>query len=64
MNKQYRLKKNKVYRTEYIAFRCTPEQKNKLRLKAVVFTESNLSEYILHAALNYNIEEKDLEEIK
>ena len=60
-NKQYRIKKNRIYRTEYVAFRCTPEEKKLLKLKSNIFTEGNMSEYILYAALNYNVKYNDLE---
>ena len=56
-----RLKKKKVYKTRFIGVRCNDEQYNEIKLKANLYTEGNVSEYVLHAALNYEVSRDDLE---
>lgn len=55
-----RLKRKKEYRTEHLRVRCKEEIKNELQRKANIYTEGNLSEYILFAALNFVPKKSDL----
>jgi len=57
----YRLKNNKTYRTSYVGIRCTEVEKNRLQLKANIYSEGNLSAYMLYAALNYSVKRSDLQ---
>ena len=59
-----RLKKgnnNKVKRT---TFRSTESEFNKIQQKANIYTDGNLSEYILFASLNFVPSKDDFEEEK
>lgn len=56
-----RLKKDKIYKTEFIGIRCTEEQANEIKIKANIYTEGNVSEYVLYAALNFEVNYEDLE---
>lgn len=57
----YRLKPRKVYRTNFIGIRCTDEEKNRIQLKANLYTEGNISEYMLFCALEYEVKRGDIE---
>lgn len=56
-----RLKQDKVYKASFIGLRCTEEQFNEIKIKANIYTEGNLSEYVLYAALNFVVNYEDLE---
>jgi hypothetical protein len=56
-----RLKTSKIYKCKLIAFRCTEEDFNEIKIKANIYTEGNVSEYILYTALNYEVNYDDLE---
>ena len=59
-----RLKKgdnNKINRT---TFRSTQIESNKIKQKANIYTDGNISEYILFAALNFVPSKEDFEEEK
>ena len=57
-----RLKKRKTHKDHSITFRCTTEEYNRIMTKALLYCEGNLSEWALHAALNYRVVKKDLME--
>ena len=57
-----RLKKQNKNKTKRIAFRSTEGEFNKMQQKANIYTEGNLSEYILFAALNFVPSKDDFEE--
>ena len=60
-----RLKKPKNNKTQRITFRCVEAELNAIMRKACIYTEGNLSEYILYAALNFVPSKEDFEkEIK
>ena len=59
-----RIKKIKNAKSEFIGFKIKLEDKNVLQTRANLFTEGNLSEYILHCALNYQIKKTDLENLE
>ena len=59
-----RLKKNKNNKTHRTTFRSTEEEFNKLQQKANIYTDGNVSEYILFAALNFVPSKEDFEEEK
>jgi len=60
-----RLKKPKTNKTQRITFRCVESDMNAMMRKACIYTEGNLSEYILYAALNFVPSKEDFEkEIK
>jgi len=59
-----RLKKNKKYKVARIEFKCKPAEKNRIQQKANIYTEGNLSEYVLFTALNFIPSKDDLEEDK
>ena len=54
-------KNNKVCRT---TFRSTEMEMNKIQQKANIYTDGNLSEYILFASLNFVPSKEDFEEDK
>lgn len=56
-----RIKRDKKYKTEFMGIRCTNEQFNRIKTKSLLYTDGNLSEYVLYAALNFNVSDKDLE---
>jgi hypothetical protein len=56
-----RLKRDKIYKTEFIGIRCTEEQYNEIKIKANIYTEGNVSEYVLYAAENFVVNYEDLE---
>ena len=56
-----RLKKNKTNKSERFIFRCTEEEKNQIMRKALLYTEGNVSEYILFAAKEFVPDKDDFE---
>ena len=56
-----RLKKQNDQKTSSITFRCRTEQENKIKQKANIYTDGNVSEYILYASLNFIPSKDDLE---
>ena len=59
-----RLKKNKTNKSSRLTFRSTEFEANKIQQKANIYTDGNLSEYILFAALNFVPGKEDFEEEK
>ena len=57
-----RLKKSRSNKTATIAARCLQEEWNRAQQKANIYTEGNLSEWVLFAALNYVPGKEDFEE--
>ena len=56
-----RLKKNKSNKTSRPSFRCTEAEENKIQQKANIYTDGNLSEYVVFAALNFVPSKDDFE---
>jgi len=56
-----RLKQEKNYKIKTVAFRCTEEDFNELKIKANIYSEGNVSEYVLYAAINFEVNYEDLE---
>ena len=56
-----RLKKVKKQKTRHIGIRTTDKEYNEIKKRALLYTEGNVSEFMLYAAKNYEIKEKDLE---
>lgn len=56
-----RLKHGKDHKKSYIGVRCMYEEKNEIQLKANLYTEGNISEYVLYCALNFEPQYEDLE---
>jgi len=56
-----RLKRKKDLKTERLAARATLKQLYKIQQKANIYTEGNVSEYIVFAALNFVPSKDDLE---
>lgn len=56
-----RLKKKKITRDTFIQIRCKQEEKNVIQSKANLYTEGNISEFILYASLNYVPSKEELE---
>ena len=56
-----RLKTTRVYKSKMIAFRCTEEEFNEIKIKANIYCEGNISEYILYTSVNYEVNYEDLE---
>ena len=56
-----RIKVKKIYKDQFVGFRCTELERNEIQLRANLYTEGNISEYILYSALNYNVNESDLD---
>ncbi len=44
-----------------IAYRCTEEEFNEIKIKANIYCEGNVSEYALYTAINYEVNYEDLE---
>lgn len=59
-----RLKKNKNNKTERIALRLTEQENNKVKQKANIYTNGNVSEYMLYASLNFVPSKEDFEDEK
>lgn len=60
--KEMRLKGiKKENKTSSIGLRTSEEVKNMLQTKANLYTDGNLSEWIIYAALNYVPSKKELE---
>lgn len=57
-----RLKNTKKSKTSRVAFRCTENEENKMQQKANIYTEGNISEYIIFAALNFVPSKSDFEQ--
>lgn len=56
-----RLKKNKNTKSITKNFRVNHKELNKMKLKANVYCEGNLSEWIIYAAINHRPKGSDLE---
>ena len=56
-----RLKKAKKNKTESVGVRCKQDEYNALQRKANIYTDGNLSEYVLFAALNFVPSKEDFE---
>lgn len=59
-----RLKKQSNNKTKRHTLRLTESELNKLKRKANIYTEGNLSELLLFAALNFVPSKEDFEEQK
>lgn len=59
-----RLKKKKERKEDQIQIRCKTSEKNEIQAKANLYTEGNLSEFILYAAKNYVPSKKELQNDK
>ena len=56
-----RLKTEKTIKNESIRFRVEDHKKNKLQQKANIYTDGNLSEYLVYAGLNFVPSKDDFE---
>jgi len=56
-----RLKKRKNNKLKTITFRVTEKEYNKIKLKAGLYTDRNISEWVGSAALNYRPDKSDIE---
>lgn len=56
-----RLKRAQKNKTETKKFRCTKREENALQRKANIYTEGNLSEYMIYAGLNFVAGKEDFE---
>ena len=56
-----RLKKRKNNKVKTIASRVTETEFNKIKLKAGLYAEGNVSDWLAIAALKYKPEKKDLD---
>lgn len=59
-----RLKKKSDLKTNNIAARCTDDDRNRVQAKANLYTEGNIAEWVLFAALNHVPSKEDFEEEK
>ena len=59
-----RLKKAKKNKTELVGAKCTLKDKHAVQRKANIYTDGNISEYILFAALNFVPSKEDFEKEK
>ncbi len=57
-----RLKKKKEYKAYVIQLRLTEKDKNRLKQKANIYTEGNVSELLLYAGLNFIADKNELEQ--
>jgi len=56
-----RIKKKKKTKSEWIACRVSKEEQNDIKIKANLYTEGNVSEWLIHAARNYAPKREELE---
>ena len=56
-----RLINKKHLKNKLIALRFTDKQYNHIKMHALLYSEGNISEYMLYAALNYKVRQSDLE---
>ena len=56
-----RLKKQSKNKSENIAFRCSKDHYNLIKRKANIYTEGNISEWVLFAAMNCLPDKNDFE---
>ena len=61
MSKEMRLKKKKTNKTEPVNFRCTLEEFQLIQRKALLYTEGNLSEFIVFASTEFVPSKEDFE---
>ena len=57
-----RLKKNKIYKGKVIAFRVTEKEFNLIKIRANLYTDGNVSEWITQAGLKFKPKRADIEE--
>lgn len=57
-----RLKKNKIYKGKVIAFRVTEKEFNLIKIRANLYTDGNVSEWITQAGLKFKPKKSDIEE--
>lgn len=57
-----RIKKKKTTKCNFIGFRVSDKELNDLKLKSNLYTEGNLSEWLLYSGLNYSPKKDELEE--
>lgn len=57
-----RLKKLKKTKNKLIQYRCTDDDYNAVLRKAQLYTEGNIAEWALYAAINFVPSKDDLEE--
>lgn len=57
-----KLKKRKENRIKTIAFRVTEREYNKIRLKAGIYSEGKISDWVASSALNYRPTKGELDE--
>jgi len=56
-----KLKNKKQLKNKFCAFRCTEKDFYNIKRNALLYSEGNISEYMLYAALNYKVLNSDLE---
>lgn len=57
-----RLKRPVKNKIETIGVRCTKDEKHAIQGKANIYTEGNLSEFMIYASLNFVAGKEDFEE--
>lgn len=57
-----RIKKRAGKKSEFVGLRLSLDDLNKIRQRALLYCDGNISEFILYAALNYTISRKDLDD--
>ena len=57
-----RLKKKKNQKQNFIGLRASDEEKNKMQIKANLYTDGNLSEWIIYSGINYSPKRDELED--
>lgn len=56
-----RIKKKNKTKTKFIGARASDREENEIKLKANIYTEGNISEWIIYAACNHIPRSEDLE---
>lgn len=56
-----RLKKKKKTKHHFIGLRASDEEHNEIKIKANLYTDGNISEWMLYAARNYQPKRDELE---
>lgn len=57
-----RLKKVSHKKSEFVGVKLTLEELNKIKQRALLYCNNNISEFMRYCALNYAIKEEDLED--
>jgi len=55
-----RLKSMKRYKTKFIGIRCTEAEYNEIKIKSLLYTDGNISEYMMYAVMKFKPSKQDI----